>query len=170
MRKKIYGSKQKIPKMRILRILLIFLFIPFTASAQFYVTGDDPGHLKWNYIDTESYRVIYPQGADSLAKSYARKLEKYIRTKKAAKNEEMRAKIFEDLVPVVIKQSALLAEKDVPEYEKIMDEVTHKAKIMDMRNRLKQPEIEPMQIKIEEQKTRFTTEYDDEYTEEEIEE
>ena len=82
----------------------------------------------------------------------------------------MRAKIFEDLVPVVIKQSALLAEKDVPEYEKIMDEVTHKAKIMDMRNRLKQPEIEPMQIKIEEQKTRFTTEYDDEYNEEEIEE
>ena len=63
--------------MRILRILLIFLFIPFTASAQFYVTGDDPGRLKWNYIDTESYRVIYPQGADSLAESYARKLEKY---------------------------------------------------------------------------------------------
>jgi DNA topoisomerase-6 subunit B len=91
----------------------------------------------------------------------ARKLEKYIRTKKAAKNEEMRAKIFEDLVPVVIKQSALLAEKDVPEYEKIMDEVTHKAKIMDMKTRLKQPEIEPMQIKIEEQKTRFKTEIDD---------
>ena len=63
--------------MRILRILLIFLFIPIAASAQFYVTGDDPGHLKWNYIDTESYRVLYPQGADSLAKTYARKLEKY---------------------------------------------------------------------------------------------
>ena len=63
--------------MRIIRILLIFLFLPLTASAQFYVTGDDPGRLKWNYIDTESYRVIYPQGADSLADSYARKLEKY---------------------------------------------------------------------------------------------
>ena len=48
-----------------------------TASAQFYVTGDDPGKLKWNYMDTESYRVIYPQGADSLAKVYSRKLEKY---------------------------------------------------------------------------------------------
>ena len=64
----------------------------------------------------------------------------------------MRAKIFEDLVPVVIKQSALLAEKDVPEYNKIMDEVTHKAKIMDMKNRLQQPEIEPMHIKTEEPK------------------
>ena len=92
----------------------------------------------------------------------ARKLEKYIRTKKAAKNEEMRAKIFEDLVPVVIKQSALLAEKDIPEYDKIMDEVTHKAKIMDMKHRLKQPEIEPMQILItEDPKTRMKTEYEE---------
>lgn len=74
----------------------------------------------------------------------------------------MRAKIFEDLVPVVIKQSALLAEKDVPEYDKIMDEVTHKAKIMDMKHRLKQPEIEPMQILItEDPKTRMKTEYEE---------
>ena len=93
----------------------------------------------------------------------ARKLEKYIRTKKAAKNEEMRAKIFEDLVPVVIKQSALLAEKDIPEYNKIMDEVTHKAKIMDMKNRLKQPEIEPMHIRTEEPKMRIKTEEEEEY-------
>jgi DNA topoisomerase-6 subunit B len=63
---------------------------------------------------------------------------------------------------VVIKQSALLAEKDVPEYNKIMDEVTHKAKIMDMKNRLKQPEIEPMHIKTEEPKMRIQTE-DEEY-------
>ena len=97
----------------------------------------------------------------------ARKLEKYIRTKKAAKNEEMRAKIFEDLVPVVIKQSALLAERDVPEYEKIMDEVTHKAKIMDMKTRLKQPEIEPMQVKVEEQRMRVKTEME-ELAEEEL--
>mgnify|MGYP006974625375 CR=1 FL=1 len=58
-------------------IFLIFLLVPATANAQFYVTGDDPGKLKWNYIDTDSYRVIYPQGADSLAKVYGRKLEKY---------------------------------------------------------------------------------------------
>ena len=60
---------------RILFSLLIFL--PSAASAQFFVTGDDPGKLKWNFIDTESYRVIYPQGSDSLARVYARKLEKY---------------------------------------------------------------------------------------------
>ena len=97
----------------------------------------------------------------------ARKLEKYIRTKKAAKNEEMRAKIFEDLVPVVIKQSALLAEKDVPEYNKVMDEVTHKAKIMDMKNRLKQPEIKPMEVKTEEPEMRIKTEIEEELSEDE---
>ena len=49
----------------------------FCASAQFFVTGDDPGRLKWNYIDTDSYRIIYPSESDSLAHAYARKLEKF---------------------------------------------------------------------------------------------
>ena len=64
-------------KLKNLKLAVFLLFLPLTASAQFYVTGDDPGKLKWNYIDTESYRVIYPQGADSLARVYGRKLEKY---------------------------------------------------------------------------------------------
>ena len=61
------------------RLILIYilLLLPLSMSAQFYVTGDDPGRLKWNYIDTESYRIIYPQGSDSLARVYGRKLEKY---------------------------------------------------------------------------------------------
>ena len=63
--------------MKYIKILIVLLFFPLAASAQFYVTGDDPGKLKWNYIDTDSYRVIYPQGADSLARVYGRKLEKY---------------------------------------------------------------------------------------------
>ena len=51
-------------------ILLLCFLVPAVASAQFYVTGDDPGRLRWNYMDTESFRVIYPQGCDSLAKTY----------------------------------------------------------------------------------------------------
>ena len=58
-------------------IFLLTLLIPSVAKAQFYVTGDDPGKLRWNFIDTESFRVIYPQGSDSLAREYAFKLEKY---------------------------------------------------------------------------------------------
>ena len=53
------------------------MVFPLAASAQFYVTGDDPGKLKWNYIDTDSYRIIYPSESDSLAHVYARQLEKY---------------------------------------------------------------------------------------------
>lgn len=63
--------------MRFIRLFILFILFPLAASAQFYVPGDDPGKLKWNYFDTESYRIIYPQGADSLAKVYGRKLEKY---------------------------------------------------------------------------------------------
>ena len=58
-------------------IFLLTLLIPSVAQAQFYVTGDDPGRLRWNFIDTESFRIIYPQGSDTLAREYAFKLEKY---------------------------------------------------------------------------------------------
>ena len=65
--------------MKFQKILIFLLCLAFSqaASAQFYVTGDDPGHLKWNYMDTESYRIIYPRGLDSLARVYGRKLETY---------------------------------------------------------------------------------------------
>ncbi len=63
--------------MRFTQLFILCLFLPLSAFAQFFVTGDDPGKLRWNYMDTESYRVIYPQGTDSLARVYARKLEKY---------------------------------------------------------------------------------------------
>ena len=33
-------------------IFLLTLLIPSVAQAQFYVTGDDPGRLRWNFIDT----------------------------------------------------------------------------------------------------------------------
>ena len=58
-------------------IILSFMLLSVAASAQFYVTGDDPGKLKWNYIDTDNYQVIYPQGSDSLAMVYGKYLEKY---------------------------------------------------------------------------------------------
>ena len=63
--------------MRILKLLILLLFIPIPLAAQFFVTGDDPGKLRWSYIDTESYRIIYPEGTDSLARLYGRRLEKY---------------------------------------------------------------------------------------------
>ena len=55
----------------------MMMLLPCSAGAQFYVTGDDPGSLKWRSMDTDSYRIIYPDGTDSLARVYASELEKY---------------------------------------------------------------------------------------------
>ena len=55
----------------------MLLLIPFAASAQFYVTGDDPGKFKWSYIETNHFRIIYPNGTDSLAKVYGTDLEHF---------------------------------------------------------------------------------------------
>jgi len=58
----------------------------------------------------------------------ARSLQKYIRAKKAAEEEAMRSKIFENLVPVIIREAAVLAETDIPEYDSVLAKVTRRAK------------------------------------------
>ena len=58
-------------------IIALSIFLPISLSAQFYVTGDDPGRVKWRTIDTDNFSIIYPEGTDSLARSYGYKLEKY---------------------------------------------------------------------------------------------
>ena len=57
--------------------LTLSLLLPISLGAQFYVTGDDPGRAKWYTIDTDNFSIIYPEGTDSLARSYGYKLEKY---------------------------------------------------------------------------------------------
>lgn len=63
--------------MRRTLILAILLTVPYIAGAQFYTTGDDPASIKWYRTDTETYKIIYPEGLDSLALAYARALEHY---------------------------------------------------------------------------------------------
>ena len=62
---------------KICLIIIAFLLLPLSARGQFYHVGTDPGRLKWNSIETPNYQVIYPQGADSLARGYARMLERF---------------------------------------------------------------------------------------------
>jgi DNA topoisomerase-6 subunit B len=57
----------------------------------------------------------------------ARKLQKYIRAKRAAKEEEMRSKVFDTYVPVILREAANLAETEVPEYEPVLAKVTRRA-------------------------------------------
>ncbi len=65
--------------MRILRYILVTLSFVLAAPAfaQFYVTGDDPGKAGWYSIETDNFKIIYPEGADSLAKVYAGKIESF---------------------------------------------------------------------------------------------
>ena len=56
-------------------IIFLLLFVGETLSAQYYLTGEAPARIKWNQIKTPHYKVIYPQGADSLAQRYSWLLE-----------------------------------------------------------------------------------------------
>lgn len=46
------------------------------ARAQFTPGGGEPARLRWYSIESPNYKVIYPSGADSLAKAYAEALER----------------------------------------------------------------------------------------------
>ena len=62
--------------MRKLFLAAILVFATLCgARAQFYLAGDDPGSIRWKYISTPNYKVIYPKGLDSLATVYAHALE-----------------------------------------------------------------------------------------------
>ena len=53
----------------------IFLLCAIVADAQFYNSGTEPFRTRWRQIRTAGYKVIYPEGLDSLAMVYARTLE-----------------------------------------------------------------------------------------------
>lgn len=60
---------------RICLSLALALLLCLPAKAQFYLSGTEPGWVKWNRMYTDSYQLIYPVGMDSLARVYARCLE-----------------------------------------------------------------------------------------------
>ena len=66
---------QQMRKSVLILCLLTACLLP--ARAQFYLSGDDPARLRWNSIETAHYQIIYPDGADSLARMYGRSLEQY---------------------------------------------------------------------------------------------
>ena len=57
----------------------------------------------------------------------ARKLQKHLRAKRAAKEKEKRSKVFEEYVPVIIEEAAKLGETGVPDYQDILVKVTKRA-------------------------------------------
>ncbi len=57
--------------LRIVAVVLSVLSFPAALTAQFHITGSDPGRLRWSQIDIDGFRIVYPQGLDSLAFKYA---------------------------------------------------------------------------------------------------
>ena len=56
---------------------VVFCLSALCAKAQFYTAGSDPSYLKWYSTETPYYNIIYPEGADSLARVYGRLLEQF---------------------------------------------------------------------------------------------
>jgi hypothetical protein len=55
--------------------LLILFFLPLLGAAQFYSLGQDPGSTKWRQINSENFRLIYPQQFESKAQAFVNLLE-----------------------------------------------------------------------------------------------
>ena len=63
-------------KIYLCRILFFVLFfIPLFSSAQYYSLGQDPGSTKWRQINSENFRLIYPQQFEDKAHQFINILE-----------------------------------------------------------------------------------------------
>lgn len=62
--------------MRRLAIIFLLALSCGTLKAQFSLSGEDPGSVRWMRMDTPGFRIIYPEGGESLAISYGSWLEK----------------------------------------------------------------------------------------------
>ena len=60
---------------RISVLLLTALLSVVPAAAQFYNDGNEPAGVRWRQIKTQDYKLIFPEGLDSLARVYAAYLE-----------------------------------------------------------------------------------------------
>ena len=64
-------------KVRKYLLTLVLLVAGAPAFAQFYLPGDNPARLRWYSLESAHYEIIFPEGADSLARSYGRALEQF---------------------------------------------------------------------------------------------
>ena len=58
-------------------VAVVLCLSALCARAQFYTHGSDPSNLKWYSTETPYYKIIYPEGTDSLARVYGRLLEQF---------------------------------------------------------------------------------------------
>ena len=57
-------------------LFAVLLLSQNRAAAQYYTLGNDPASAKWSVIQGDTYKVIFPQQTDSLARRYLYLFEK----------------------------------------------------------------------------------------------
>ena len=81
-------------------VVLLTLFCP-EATAQFSLTGNDPASLKWRQMETKNFKLIFPEGNDSLARVYGAELEK-ARIQTAGSSGFLIGQSYSGKMPVVL--------------------------------------------------------------------
>ena len=56
---------------------LILFGLPYSSSAQFYDTGQDPASIHWKQINTEHFQIIYQDSIEKTAQYFANFLEAF---------------------------------------------------------------------------------------------
>lgn len=62
---------------RLCSIIICLTLSAVYAGAQVYTMGADPTAIKWKSLESDHFRVVYPEAADSLAREYAKSLESF---------------------------------------------------------------------------------------------
>lgn len=57
------------------QLLFLLFLLPFWLSAQYYLSGEDPASLRWKQINTNYFRIIYPEQSALQAQELARLLD-----------------------------------------------------------------------------------------------
>ncbi len=71
---------------------LVLALVPLGARAQFSTSGEDPASIRWMQKDDGHFRLVYPEGLDSLADVYQNLLETYRTAVTRSTGMEMRQK------------------------------------------------------------------------------
>ncbi len=108
----------------ILSVTVFFLSLFCTeADAQFSLTGDDPASLRWRQMETENFKLIFPEGNDSLARVYGKELEA-ARLKVAGSSGFLIGQNYRSKMPVVLHSRHVLPNASVTWAPKRMDMFT----------------------------------------------
>lgn len=84
-----------------LALMAVFGLLCIKGSAQFSVTGTDPGSIQWSQMETKNFNLIFPAGEDSLAKVYGTELEN-ARIRVAGSSGYLIGQSYKSKMPVIL--------------------------------------------------------------------